>query len=325
MGVARPRWLGALCFPTEASTGIDFVECMFIRFVRKFHAFLSDSFIKIPVRLLRGLILGSAGWRWRVRDIVADFVPLQSGLADGVELLFTNKGAFVKAVDGFQYEFDIKGNQIPEDTLKGIKPVDPLEVEYALERLRGGIIIDGGAGVGDYALNFSRKAEVHSFEPMAYQFRRLVKNVERNKANVICNQMGLWEETGTFGLTEIDDDDNRLVPVDSKKAFETIKTIRLDDYLDSRGIERVGLIKADIQGAELEMIKSLGKYMDSRPALLLEIVPRVILKFGHHYSELFEYLIGLGYGYVGFYEDGTIHKEHYESMIGHSYNFYFEI
>ena len=274
------------------------------------------------IRSVRNYFLGKdKSWKWKVRDLVGLFSRVQGSLADGVELRITNNGTFVKALDGFQYTFDTEGRQIPETIMKGGDSLDKSEVEYALERLpMDGVVVDAGAGVGEYAMHLSAKGMVHSFEPMETQYELLRSNIKRNNLahRIRANRYALWNESGRFGITHLNVEDNRLVKAEDKRSVETIHALRLDEYFKEKEIYKVDLVKADIQGAEFQMIMGLGKYMESHPALLLEIVPRCIKRFGYEYSELFEYLIGLGYGYVGFYEDGTVHKEHYDEMIKHS-------
>ena len=38
-----------------------------------------------------------------------------------------------------------------------------------------------------------------------------------------------------------------------------VESLRLEDYLDSTGIERVDLLKLDVEGSEAEVLRGLGK------------------------------------------------------------------
>lgn len=301
----------------------------FISIVRKMHLFLSDApFLRALARWMRNMVLGKRAWYWKIRDLVADAVPLQSFLGKDVEIHITGEGTFVKAVDGIEYDFDYyPAISIPAHLLVGNFAYDRPRFDYVVERLpRNATVVSAGAGMGEYAMSLAKLgANVHAFEPMNSSFRRLVKNVKRNHLDVACNKIALWDESGEFGLTAVDVENNNLVPLSSNHVSEIVTAMRLDEYFIERGVAKVDLIIADIQGAEFQMVKGLGKFMDSRPALLLEIVPSCTANLGYDYSELFEYLIERGYIYVGVRGDGMVSTGHYTKQISEAYIFYFAV
>jgi len=64
----------------------------------------------------------------------------------------------------------------------------------------------------------------------------------------------------------------------------------LDNVLNELGIARVDLIKVDVEGAELEVLKGLeGTLMKGSPGLILEVMKR-------DEAEVVGYLNSLGYG-----------------------------
>ncbi|MEM1902847.1 MAG: FkbM family methyltransferase [Pyrobaculum sp.] len=78
---------------------------------------------------------------------------------------------------------------------------EPIEDMYAAD-VKGGVVLDVGAGIGDSTLFFvSRGARrVYAFEPVEKHFRYLVDNVARNNAvdRVVAFNYGLWVEDGVL-------------------------------------------------------------------------------------------------------------------------------
>lgn len=292
------------------------------KFLRIIHIILSDlPFLKIPARFIRNFLIGKKrSWGWKIRDLAADFSHPASLLGEGIEIRIAKSGTYLKAIDGLEYHFDFSlRHSIPIDLLRGVQVVDVARFKYLVNFLpKDSIIIDAGAGVGEYSMNLAILGfKVYAFEPMSLSFQRLVKNIKRNglEKNIICNQLAVWDKTGEFGLTAIDEDDNRLVSVSSENSIEKIRATRLEEYLVKNKIKKIDCIVADVQGAEFQLVRGLGGFMDSRPLLMLEIVPRTARKMGYEYGELFEYLIKLGYKYTGIHDSGEVSQDHYSKQI----------
>ncbi|MFC4565861.1 FkbM family methyltransferase [Nocardiopsis mangrovi] len=70
----------------------------------------------------------------------------------------------------------------------------------------------------------------------------------------------------------------------------------LDELVAERGIERVDVIKADVEGAELAVLEGGWATLTAhRPALLLEIEDRHLAKYGTGAAAIVARLRGLGY------------------------------
>ncbi|MEM1902714.1 MAG: FkbM family methyltransferase [Pyrobaculum sp.] len=78
---------------------------------------------------------------------------------------------------------------------------EPIEDMCAAD-VKGGVVLDVGAGIGDSTLFFvSRGARrVYAFEPVEKHFRYLVDNIARNNAvdRVVAFNYGLWVEDGVL-------------------------------------------------------------------------------------------------------------------------------
>ncbi|TDG11621.1 FkbM family methyltransferase [Seongchinamella unica] len=131
---------------------------------------------------------------------------------------------------------------------------------------KGDVIIDAGAFIGDTAVLFNHKAEgqceVHCFELLDENLELLRANVKLNKLDeerVFVNQLALSDRSGEIleiknhniqGATKVDSNTSL-----SPGSSNSIGTISIDDYVRQRSLDRVDMIKMDIEGAELQALK----------------------------------------------------------------------
>ena len=122
----------------------------------------------------------------------------------------------------------------------------------------GDVVIDGGAWIGDFsAYSASKGALVYAFEPVNENYEILKKTAELNSNRIIPVKMGL-------GDSDFDADISLDIGINSGghsiilKNSETTRKIHItsiDKYVKENGIEKVDFIKADIEGAERDMLK----------------------------------------------------------------------
>jgi FkbM family methyltransferase len=154
-------------------------------------------------------------------------------------------------------------------------------------------VADIGANVGFYSLLMSRlvgdRGKVRAFEPNPRVYQRLLRNLSLNNAkNVTPHQLALSESEGEISLHLPPLDTHGLASLRNQgwKGGETVQvaTRRLDDFLSG---ERVDVIKVDVEGAELLVLKGAEKTItEQRPCLLLEFNPRVTQSFGYSPVEI---------------------------------------
>lgn len=161
----------------------------------------------------------------------------------------------------------------------------PLEVERAetsfyLGLLREGMtVFDVGANVGELTRLFSRvvgTGTVHAFEPSAACFARLEAACDAfGRDNVVLNHVALADRAGRVTLHVYDDEHlgwNSLVrrplarygieveaPVE-----ETATATTLDRYCAERGIERIDLLKLDVEGAEHQVMAGSRRMLSEK-------------------------------------------------------------
>jgi FkbM family methyltransferase len=140
--------------------------------------------------------------------------------------------------------------------------------------------LDVGAHIGKYTLRASgevgKEGKVISIEPNPDNFSLLLKNIELNGlTNCIPLNMAAYNRDAEidlfFGMTPA----RGSVVENFGRGQCTVKARTLDSVLAEIGIERVDLIKIDVEGAEYEALKGLENTLkDKDPMLIIEIMKR---------------------------------------------------
>lgn len=177
-----------------------------------------------------------------------------------------------------------------------------------LSRIRdGGTVLDVGAHVGYYSLLFANRVgqygRVFAFEPSTRTHDRLLDNISLNDlANITPVKAAASDEAGTAivnlaagvntGSTSLHFDVDAV-------GTEQIKTIVLDDYLERHAIDEVNLIKIDVEGHELHVLRGLRKTLNVRankaPELFVEVNEITLKSSGTPIEAIFEELATAGY------------------------------
>lgn len=137
-------------------------------------------------------------------------------------------------------------------------------------------IFDVGANKGQY-LNMvysqlgNKDFKIHSFEPGKFTFETLRKNAPASE-KVNLNNMGLGEKEGEFTLY-YDSQGSGLASLTKRKldhlnmdfsGSENIQLTTLDNYCEKNDIKSIHLIKLDVEGHELDVLKGSAKMFESR-------------------------------------------------------------
>ncbi len=175
---------------------------------------------------------------------------------------------------------------------------------------KGDTFIDVGANVGyisTYAMGLiGQTGQVHAFEPVPQYFEKL-NNVQKNNPNyrLHINRVALGECEGTSSIAVTNVNNigwNTMVP-----GFMSEQTIKeeieipvttLDSYLSTNGIDKVRLVKIDVEGFEFPVIKGFQKYLQTTkelPILLVEVAPAAYHKLDTSINRFADFMSDLGY------------------------------
>jgi FkbM family methyltransferase len=149
-------------------------------------------------------------------------------------------------------------------------------LKHKLER--GDVVVDAGAYEGVFSVLASRlvgpEGGVIAFEPDSQNRRRLESNLRSNRCkNVTVVAKGLWsgedlmsfcESGGDFSCISSDDLDT---PVNADwNANTAVEVTSLDAELEHLGLDRIDFLKADVEGAEIEMLKGARRTLEGSDA-----------------------------------------------------------
>jgi FkbM family methyltransferase len=216
------------------------------------------------------------------------------------------------------------------------------EVSFILGALQPGMIFfDVGANAGLFAISAAKKIGgngVFAFEPCSSTFSLLKRNLQLNRlAGVNVVQSALGDSVGG-GVLQINvrgrDGLNTLGKAthpDSKVVGqENVRITTLDVFMEEHNVPRVDVMKVDIEGAELMMLRGARDLLAraDAPLILYEGFGFLTRGFGYHPVETLWFLESCGYSlYVLNSETGEISElkpdYQYDSMViaakpGHS-------
>lgn len=177
--------------------------------------------------------------------------------------------------------------------------------QRSLELVRpDGVVIDVGAHVGIWSLLAARRvpsARIHAFEPVPERVERLRAHVQHNRAiNVVINPCAAGAENGSFsffGVHEGNTGASSLVRRAASDVEIRVPMVTLDAYVVQKGIDRVDVIKVDVEGAEILVFNGATKLLsgDDAPAIFFEADDKLSAPFGISTRQTKELLAHHGY------------------------------
>ena len=139
--------------------------------------------------------------------------------------------------------------------------------------------------MGLFSLVGARKVgpsgRVFSFEPSSRDFKRLVEHLELNGLdNIQATSSALTDSTGTATLTIASEAHSGHNTIGSAFGYqgieaidaERVRTTTLDHFLECHGVDRLDLVKLDIEGSELMALSGMRNALQRlRPSIMFEV------------------------------------------------------
>jgi FkbM family methyltransferase len=190
------------------------------------------------------------------------------------------------------------------------RPFEKHERRFMERILSSGLVqtfVDVGANQGLYTLIAARHmpgGQVIAFEPLIAEAEKLRRNLAVNRyGNVRVEEkaLGAFEGdadmfmclggmSGYSSLRPPADD----VPVDS--VLVSVRVSTLDQYVLSGHLSSLDLVKIDVEGGELEVLRGAARAIDRyQPVFMIEVEDRRTNQWGYTAIELLSFLTDRGY------------------------------
>lgn len=177
------------------------------------------------------------------------------------------------------------------------------------------VILDIGANVGAHTLPMakllSEKGRLYAFEPTQYAFLRLNKNIQLNPglnqsirplqiflSDHVNNCSGPVSASWNIAKPITDPQRNSLdqgFPCSTNGA----QTITLDEWVQSEGLEKISLIKIDVDGNEPKILRGARDTLRRfRPKIFIEFSPIHFEHSSDKFSDLINELKHAGYRFL---------------------------
>jgi FkbM family methyltransferase len=173
----------------------------------------------------------------------------------------------------------------------------------------GMTVVDIGANVGAHALPLARvvgsSGRVVAVEPTMAAFERLCRNRDLNPdvaARIVTVQAAVGAPNGSLKPTYYSawplEDGGVRHPVHrgAERTTANARFSTVDDLVETLGIDRINLIKIDVDGSELEVLEGSRRVIQrDHPTVFFELCPYLLTEFGRSARELVTYFTSLGY------------------------------
>ncbi len=165
------------------------------------------------------------------------------------------------------------------------------------------LIVDIGANTGEFIMNAKvayPKASILAFEPHPQAINSL-KSKYQHDNQVTIQPVGLGSKAGTATLymTDFSPSSSVIKPADATQEVAiTIQT--LDEYIDQVSPNSRILIKIDVEGYELEVLRGGINFLTKAHYLYLEV--RTTETIGCSFDEIYKFMNAIGWLYLGAYD-----------------------
>lgn len=146
-------------------------------------------------------------------------------------------------------------------------------------------IFDIGANSGVYSLiakTVNPNCSVFAFEPQPNIYNSLKENNNLNKFDIHCEQVALSDSNGeanffNYGDTAFSGNTTAGSLNQQHRPNEQhsiiVKCQTLANYIESKKITNIDLIKLDVETHEIEVLNGMGNYLEKfKPTILIEII-----------------------------------------------------
>lgn len=191
-----------------------------------------------------------------------------------------------------------------------------LDIVPVLRRslLPGMTVIDIGANIGELSMIAAKlvgkTGHIIAFEPLDAIADVLQTNITRNRldqvsivrlglSNVIKEHVPIYSTCVPGTPREENQGQGSLFSSStSTDPLQHIALTKLDTWIDAHHLDRIDLIKIDIEGAELPCLQGAEQSLRRfKPMLIVEIQEQTAMAAGYHAGDVLAFLSTLGYSF----------------------------
>lgn len=169
------------------------------------------------------------------------------------------------------------------------------------------VIIDAGANIGMTAIYFLCKypaARIFAFEPSPNNTALFQANLQGQVAEI--KQCAVWDQSEPLPF-HFSACPRYHSAYWKRQASQTVnvQAIRLDEWLEKRGLEKIDVLKLNVEGAELRVLKGLGHRLKDVSVIVGELHPEVV-----DTADFLSTLRRAGFDIVRLEENATLFEAH---------------
>jgi FkbM family methyltransferase len=182
-------------------------------------------------------------------------------------------------------------------------------------------IFDVGANIGTWTLltkSFFPGATVHAFEPLDVHIQKFNDNIKilsnvyihsyclgkENKYSVI-NVSSFSDSSSILEATQLEFEEFGI----KKTHEEQVEIKRLDQLIEDNELPVPDIIKLDVQGFELEVLKGAGKYLNEVSYLIIEVSFKEYYYNQPLFLDIANYLSSYNFNIYAFGQQTPVGKE----------------
>ncbi len=192
----------------------------------------------------------------------------------------------------------------------------------------GDVVLDVGTNIGETLLHFGKLVGdggfVFGFEPDDENYRNVRRNMSINDSGSLkVFKLGISDKKEKVKLYCVDPNNlgmNRILNEKEAEQFQnftTIETDTLDNVITENNIERVDVVKIDIEGYEMHALRGASRLLRTfRPKLFIEVGYSRLINNGASPNEMIAYLEGFGYKIFNAETDEAVSADYDFSPLG---------
>lgn len=172
-------------------------------------------------------------------------------------------------------------------------------------------VLDIGANYGKYSATASYifpKAKVYSFEPLKECYLSILE-FQKKFPNIIAINSAVSEKNGKINFYKNDfmaassykkmlDKCREEFPGVEKETIIQVNSLRIDDFFKNKDIGHGVFMKIDVQGAELDVLKSAYCCLDYVDIIMLEVCLIELYEGMSAFDDVYQYLRAKGFKFI---------------------------